>query len=790
MTHLVIWWLAAEILGIAALPFTFKLFKNLPDRGYAFSKAIGILLPLYFVWLVISADILPNSTGTILAIIALLASGSFFIFRKNREGIYDFLQGNLRIIITVEGIFLFSFILLAVLRSYTPQICGTEKPMDFAFLNALLRADQFPPPDPWLSGYTLNNYYLGHLIVAIFTKITATPPEFSFNIALCLFFALCATGIFSLVFNLIRLRGETTVRTAVRFGILGCVLFLVLGNLEGMLEVLYARGIGGSSFWEWVGIKGLSYPPIGSHWLPDISFWWWRSTRVIDTISNSGNSLDYTITEYPSFSFILGDLHAHVMSLPFTLLAIAISLNIFLIRERLGWNWIKKNIIFIMIMLICLGALGAIHSWDLPTYTLLFLVALFLQVYITRPANDPQRFRTWFKMAVGVVILLFVLYLPFYLNMNNPVMGVLPWRGTVSQPFHYLLIFGLFFFITISLLVLHIRNEKIKWSWNKVAGSILITALPLILWGAVELAFGILNSDIGQSSISIGKMVGHLLPLLIMAAFILFSICSGVESPRIKNDNILFILSLIFISIWITIGCELFYIGDVFNNRMNTIFRFYYQSWTMLALASTFGVYYLYSYVKKTAVFSVSKRVAASVWQVTLVFLTAICLILPLGATYDRVRNSSIEPTLDGLAYLEQSNVAEWEAINWLNENVNGIPVIVEATGNEYTQHGRISVNTGLPTILGWAGHELVWRGQGKELSTRSKDIDIIYQSNDVVEISSIFTRYQVSYVYLGYLEKARYGFTQSEKFSTFMDTVFENEEVTIYRVRSGKSST
>ncbi len=782
MTHLIIWWLVAEILGIITLPFTLKLFKNLPDRGYAFSKAIGILLPLYFIWLVISAGILPNSAGTILIIIVLIASGAFFIFRQNRAELCSFLQENLRIIITVEGIFLVSFMLLAVLRSYVPQIYGTEKPMDFAFLNALLRAEQFPPPDPWLSGYTLNNYYLGHLIVAIFTKITVTPPEFSFNIALCLFFALCATGVFSLVFNLVKLCGGATVRTAVCFGVLGCVVFLVLGNLEGVLEILYSRGIGGSNFWKWVGIKGLEYPPPEGHWLPDVSFWWWRSTRVIDTISNSGSSLDYTITEYPSFSFILGDLHAHVMSLPFTLLAIAFSLNIFLTREQLGWNWIKKNIISVMIMLICLGALGAIHSWDLPTYTLLFLLALLLQVYITRPATNVQRLKIWFKMAVGMVILLFLLYLPFYWNMNNPVMGVLLWRGPVSRPFHYLLILGLFFFIIISLLVIYTRNERAKWSWNKVAGAVLIAALPLILWGTLELAIGIFNADIGESILSLGKMLVHLLPLLIIVAGILFNIFNGVEKPG--NGNMLFVFSLLFTGILVTIGCELFYIGDVFNNRMNTIFRFYYQSWTMLAVASTFGIYYLHYYIKKNAFLNVFRRTTGRFWQMALVFLTAICLILPVGATYDRVSNSSIKPTLDGLAYLEQSNAAEWEAIRWLNENVKGTPVIVEATGDEYTQYGRVSVNTGLPTILGWAGHELVWRGQGKELSARSRDIDTIYQSNDVIEINNILTHYQVTYVYLGYLEKARYGFTASEKFGTFMDAVFENEEVSIYRVR------
>ncbi len=784
MIYLTLWWFTAEILGLIALPFTYRLFKNLPDRGYAFSKAIGILLPVYFIWLVVSAGILPNSAGTILIIIVLLALGAALLLRNDHKGLSNFFHENRKVIITVESIFLLSFILLAVTRSYTPQIYGTERPMDFAFINALLRADRFPPSDPWLSGYTLNNYYFGHLIVAVFTRITTTPPGYCFNIALCLFFALAAVGVFSLIFNLIKMRHEASVGAAIIFGILGIVIFLVLGNLEGILEVLYARGIGDSAFWQWIGIKGFTVPSSGGRWLPATPYWWWRSTRVIDTV-RGGNSLDYTITEYPSFSFILGDLHAHVMSLPFTLLAIAFSLNMFLTKEKLGFDWIKRNALPLLIMLICLGALGAIHSWDLPTYTLVFLAAILIQIYITQSATDIGRFKTWLKLAISVVLALVVLYLPFYLNMKNPVMGILPWEGPTTRPLHYLLIFGLFFFIAVSFLIAFVKNEKLKWSSNNALGAILIASLPLILWGTLELAISIFNSNIGQTALSIGKMLGHLLPLLFITAFILFSIINHVAVHDIPNGSSLFILLLLFTGIWITVACELFYIGDVFNNRMNTIFRFYYQSWTMLAISSTVGIYYVRYHLKTVGLSSAFQRITGRLWQGTLIFLMAICLILPSGATYDRISSSTIKPTLDGLAYLRQSDAAEWEAINWLNINVTGAPVILEATGDEYTPYGRVSVNTGLPTVLGWAGHELVWRGPGKNLSTRNKDIDTIYQSNDVVEIKDLLARYQVTYIYFGYLEKARYGTAQSGIFNTFMDTVFQNEEVSIYQVRA-----
>ena len=159
MTDAFIWWLSVEFLGLIALPFTVVLFKKLPDRGYAFGKVLSILFVSFLLWVAAYAHILPNSRWAIILIIVILALGSLFLAIRHRQQIASFISQNRRVIIATEVLFLLSFVLLAVMRAYNPDILFGEKPMDFAFLNGILRSDYFPPNDPWLSGHSISYYY-------------------------------------------------------------------------------------------------------------------------------------------------------------------------------------------------------------------------------------------------------------------------------------------------------------------------------------------------------------------------------------------------------------------------------------------------------------------------------------------------------------------------------------------------------------------------------------------------------------------------------------------------------
>jgi len=777
-----IWWLTVELLGFIALPVTFSLFKGLPDRGYAFGKVLAILIVSYILWLAASAHILPNTRWAIILIIALLAVGSLFLLMRRRRQIASFISENRGVIIATEAIFLLSFVLLVVVRAYNPDILFGEKPMDFAFLNGILRSQYFPPLDPWLSGYSISYYYFGYVMMATLTKLTGIAPSVSFNLSLALIFALAAIGAFSLVYNLVRLsRGGF--KAALGFGLVAVGFLLILGNLEGVLELFHAHGAGGEGFWGWVGIAGLDHPYNSAHWYPTDHWWWWRSTRVINTIVN-GASLDYTITEFPSFSFLFADLHPHLMALPFVLLNLGFCLEIMSSSASLGLGWLRRNWPKFLVFAISLGALGFLNSWDLPTYIFLFALVALIGAYLARGNIDLRLLVDVGLFCVALVACAVLFYLPFYLGLETQVRGMAPVGDVDTRPFHFFIIWGLFIFITISFILAQgwgvlKRRDFSRWG---LLGAILVPLLPLAIWVVWELAMG-------AGFLSILEKFGHVLPLLLVLWLVLLTIIRKSQSIG-KLDNkgekaSLFVLVLLFTGFLLLMGCELFFIRDLFYPwRMNTVFKFYYQAWLLLAIASAFILYFVSSRWRPATLL---RKLSVASWWVVCVVLVAGSLIYPVAATItftDGFRGDVGEPTLDGLAFVQRSNPSEYEAIAWLNSEVDGAPVIVEATGGWFTDYYRVSARTGLPTILGCPGHERQWRGSDILFQGREDDINLIYESEDINEVQELLEKYEVTYVYVGHLEREQYGDEVAEKFADFMDVAFENEGVTIFKVR------
>jgi uncharacterized membrane protein len=221
------------------------------------------------------------------------------------------------------------------------------------------------------------------------------------------------------------------------------------------------------------------------------------------------------------------------------------------------------------------------------------------------------------------------------------------------------------------------------------------------------------------------------------------------------------------------------------------VFKLYFQAWVLFAIGCAFGLYYLWS---RWSAATFLRELAKRSWWAICALLIGCSLIYPIAATITVNDSFGGEPTLDGLAFVERNNPAESEAISWLNDNVGDAPVIVEAFGGWeaglFTYYWRISTRTGLPTILGSPHHELQWRGSADGFGEREGDINLIYESRDVGQVEVLLEKYDVTYVYVGDLERQRYGVDVGEKFDYFMDVVFENEGVTIYQVRGhGESS-
>lgn len=774
------WWAAVQALGLIALPLSVKVFKSLPDRGYAFSKILGLLLFSYVIWLLASTHVLPNRRLTIIFfLLAFAAAFAAWTWLRPSE-IRDQLKSKFNVILTTELIFAAAFALWALVRAYAPAITATEKPMDFAFLNSILRADYFPPPDPWLTGFSLNNYYFGHFIVALLTKLTGVSAGIGFNLGVALLFALVAVGVFSLTYNLVaKSEGEGKHRKAIAFGILGVVLLLIVSNLEGILEFFYSRGMASPAFFQWFEIKGLAQPYVSDKWYPTEYWFFWRASRIIDTVVG-GASLDYTITEFPFFSFLLADLHAHVLALPFTLLALGFSMNVLFTRESMGFAWLRRNVWVMVAVMIALGALGAIHSWDLPTYVGIFVVAIFVQSYLV-----PSPGRRWIApAAISAIVLIgvFFYFLPYYSAFKAPVTGVLPWLGPGTRPVYWLVLYGLFALITVPVTIMEAKALRPMGRTPSKMLALLAPILlgPLVIWTLLMIVIG---SPVPASlAIAVSTRWRNLIPILLLILLALWVVMA--KSKKIKEHSPwglsgLYTTLLVLGAALLIYATDLFYVRDVlFGNRMNTIFRFHYQAWVFLSIAAAYGAYYICA---KRWNLSLAWKIPLFAWLGIIGLLLLGSLFYPVAATFNYF-NFQAKPTLDGQAFLSQSDK---QAVAWLQNNAPEGAVIAEAFGGDYTDAGRISQRTGIPTIVEWAEHQKIWRGSDKDFAGRPQDVDTIYRSDNPAQVLSLLAKYRVTFIYVGDFERQQYGDQVMTRFNSIADVAFRNQSATIYRSRS-----
>ena len=290
------WYLVVQLFGLAALPLCTRLFRHLPDRGYGVSKPLGLLLAGWAFWLTTTFGWTHNTAGGILVALALLAAAGLALRLTDPSANRSTHPLSWRTALVTEAVLALAFVAWCLVRAHMPHIqtAGGEKWMEIAFLRAILRSDTFPPHDPWLSGFAISYYYFGYLIVATIARLAAVPPSIAFNLGIATLFALACTGAFSLVYNLVAVanpkRSERP-RGWAGSALLGPLLVAVMGNLEGVLEVLHARGIGPAFFWQWLDVRSLNVAPPSfaeGSWAPSRFMWWWQASRVLHDYTPCG----------------------------------------------------------------------------------------------------------------------------------------------------------------------------------------------------------------------------------------------------------------------------------------------------------------------------------------------------------------------------------------------------------------------------------------------------------------------------------------------------------------------
>ena len=787
------WFLTIQLMGLLATPMAIFLFKALPDRGYSLAKVLALLLAGYTLWVLGLTGVLPNSPATIAAI--LLVGGVVFawLYYRRWPEIEEYLREQWRYILIVEGLFLATFTAWVFVISEVPAINHTEKPMDFAFLTSILQSPSFPPEDPWLSGYSISYYYFGHFMMALPMKLAGITSNAGYNLAMATIPALVVAGSFGLTYNLIRLSGGGF-RSGILFGLFAPTLIAVAGNLEGVLELVQVRGWAPLEFWQWAGIKGLE-GTTGGGFFPDSNWWWWRATRVIDTL-RGGVSLDYTITEFPFFSFLLGDLHSHVLNLPFLLLVLALALNVLFLPEPIGRVWILRNSWHFGLLALALGALAFVNSWDFPVYGGIVGAVILAKALLSRESTgDANESGDDFgtrklmgsvaasaSLVVPLLVLSVLLYLPFYVTLSSQVSGILPYLGPGTRPIHFVLVMGGPAFLGLLFLWRRLQDwpRPAKQEASLIVMAVMVAVLPWLLWLVLAATWGALTRETDSLTGLLVIRTVTVVPGLAVAALSGYAALS--LALRGKSSGTIFPLLLLAAAAYLLSGAELFHLADFFGNRMNTVFKVYYQAWLLLGIVGAFGIYYCVSRFKQLQVLGRGAQLALG---------GAACLLLigalyyPVGATLDRTgvlgeHHDFSSNTLDGLQFIKNSHPGEYAAITWLRDEA-APGRIVEAVGEDYSEFSRVSAATGRPTILGWKGHEHQWRGTAETFQGREEDIARIYQSDDPLVVYRLLSFYDVRYVYMGHRERAKYGVSQPAALDGVFETAFKRDSVVIY---------
>ncbi len=771
-----VWLIAVQLIALAAWPLTYVVFRPFHDRGYLFSKPLGLLIVATIAWLLSSFSLIGFNPVSIGIGIISLAIVSFVIFWHLGDEIVIFMKARWKTLAVAELIFLLAFLLFLAIRIANPDLWhawrGGEKPMDFAYLNAITRSTIMPPYDPWFAGGYLNYYYYGQFIIATLIRITGIIPSVAYNLAVPLVFALTVGAVYTVGYNIValamRARGAVKLGTApAMFGILAAVLAVVAANVDGFIQV--ATGLYDSA------IRGQEFP----------AFDYWRSTRVFEH-EPGGNE----ITEFPFFTFLYADLHAHMIAIPFAVMALGLSIVVFL-RSGMGRLSKFESLAALVVLGVVVGSLRLINSWDYPTQLLFasgfILVGEFLYGHRGKLVGIVQALG---KIAI-VAVVGYVVYLPFHQNFELFNNGVEISKFKTAL-WRYLLIHGLFVFAIGSWIVLEWRRGTFRFSdiYRKLTvdygypswSLVLIIGAAGVTWIAVIFSY---------------PQFITVLAALTAAAVVALTGWFAYIRRHPGQRYIIITSALVLMGLFIAAGVDLITVKNDIG-RQNTIFKFYIQAWWLLAIAATYAIWRLWD----IGAF-VTRRMSGvkTLWISVFAVLAVGVLVYPVMATDVRLddRFNGIGPGIDGEAYMDDAVyrnrgmtlefATDRPGIEWLRNHVEGAPVIVEAQWDLYTWANRISIYTGLPTILGWDWHQTQQRHEYNwEVQRRRAAINDFYTTRDVSKARDFLDEFGVRYVYVGELERGAYPQSGIEKFAIEPELnlipVFVQGPVTIYEYR------
>jgi YYY domain-containing protein len=841
------WLLAIELLGLSAFPLLFRILPRAPDRGYALAKTLGLLLVAYAAWLLGSLRLLAFGPGSVWLCAGLLVLAGGAAAWRGRAELREYLRQRGRALIAAEALFLLAYFGFLLIRALNPDLWhparGGEKPMDLAFLTAVVKSPYFPPYDPWFAGGYINYYYFGFVIVGALVQLTGIAPATAYNLAVPALFALTALGAWGVGYNLTGARPEAVVadradplvrrreRRAIATGLVAAAFVVLLSPLSQALWYL----------------PGSANPPS-----PDLppecqvstyaaqqlcrgrgEWAFWDASRLV------GMDLqDSTINEFPFFTFLFADLHAHMIALPLALAALGLMVGLVTLSDqrRAARSTLPPLAGCLFLLALVIGALRATNTWDFPAYLGLSLGTLALIAWrrVQQGERFPQAALGWLLSALAVAVGSMLLFAPFLRSFVTDYAGFSIWTGARTPAADFLKINGLWLFLLWSGALWFYRSRGMAPArlWTLGLGGPLLVALVLalrlnallLLVPIAGVAIGVLVDLLLEAGHPVDEgatpratdlrlsnpYVQLALPLddLEPPAPAAGALAAPAGTRRFTSLAELLPIGWALAAVLISLAPELIVAkGDI--GRMNTVFKLGLESWVLFALASAVGLCAAWPGLgERTS----ASRIAGWAWRGAAALLIVGALVYPITATPARLADridSSLGPGLNGLAFM-QSSRATWgennqqfdfgedsAALDWLRANVAGTPIVLEAHTEAYRWGGRVSIYTGLPTLLGWPWHETQQRAAADAspvLTSRQALIQQLYGGDDAGAALRQLQLYGVEYVYVGKLERALYPAAGLAKFDALAQShqiqqVYAAGDTRIYEVPRADSA-
>lgn len=737
---IVSWYVAGLLISIIFTPFVFFLCRKYTiDGGYGFARVVGILTLALVVFQLNMLHILRFDTPVFYALLTLTAGYSAFFTYKHKllkDLPYKWILGEELLYIVIFGFFVW-------VKMLNPDILSTEKFMNLGFIDSILRMDFGPPKDMWLSPTavgaeqfaSVNYYYFGHIIGAMLIKLTGVSSAIGFNLYSATITALCGVQAFSLALNIYHKWANSAGQkiksiTLVIFAIL--TTFFV--NFASNLQILYG-------FTTSTGAD--SPPPLWQVWTGVFNFDQYSfasATRVFK----------YSINEIPSYSHLIGDVHGHVLALPITLLLLGMFWMFFQMFQHLpilGLNFSSKERIretilniftsklvgFSALIGVVIGAVSMTNAADLLTYTGLFCLVVLIFV-----PNYWQKLLSVVSAGVAIYATMFQFNLHYQSIVSSIGIDCAPnWLVNLKK-------FGPFIFEP---------NMCQRSEWYLIP----------IAWG-----------------------------IAIVAALVMLKLYF-LHKSYAQNIVFQFMTLIISYAIFLVLIPEFFYFKDIYQDyfRANTMFKLGFQAYVLQAIAFVFVIFVLWitpklpDLSKKMQVFYQTSRIVILITALALTVIGAI--YIPNGVV--KYGNYSPETqknlSLDGKRWMRNQYPGEYELIDYMSANIKGQPNVLEAFGESYSQFGRISTYTGLPTLGQWRGHEWIWRANANILDNRIEAINYIYTTEDAVEVKKFIDFYQVSYIVITPVERTAYPELKTTQLDTLGDVIYSDpgNQILLYKI-------